>query len=1558
MPELLPFPEKKELLPFPKERKLLPFPGEVVTEPKKEEAKGLISQTVTEFERLGLGLKTGLQASAAHFYRVLDTAANRVADVTGFEKGGAFEKIAQDLERASAPENIEDTEGFNAALGRVLGGAPITIGMYAVAGKILGPVAGFAFLDALAESDEGAKKSIIAGFRGATFGGVLKGAHILSKGQRVTGLAGIGALTTEGTPEERAASALLFAGLGAVGPKEGKTVKRAVADLKRNKDIQHLDKLVEKAKKAEAEVNVLEGKPIKEIGDIPPEKGVLRGIDKGKAKEVVEDFFGRKGQEKFQESVKKRQKVEKGKSTKEKLSEFEKAKLKKDIGTEVDRQVEAFKEGGKFVEKPKENILESDSYYHSPSIKRQLESEKGSIYSSQIFVEKGNDPTHYIGKSKDVEKIILPPNPRIVALDRLAKQYSEAKNIPKDKVLSDNKKLNDALNYAWRHGYDVVDGGTQYRAVAPNLVRKKIGKIIGKEESKPTGAIVQKVPGVSQPSKKPVKATKLPVVEKKGKVVGIVEARKGIEKAKEKINPFLEITDLPLYDNLLEKPEYFRDAKGMVGKVVMMQPSEYITRSAEILGVSIKDSMRIVDPKRVDRYAQDMRAGDKFPMLSLEHGTKNQEGRHRALAAQKLGIEVPVLEIFNTDRGLSNTSKLRQQELFNESKNAPPKDPTTINMLGSQVAYEKSIEAISKFLTKSGLVGKQKGDFENVDMRRFIINELLQTPRDIGKSHAEMRKIVAIQDARVLARNHLVEKFYQGTKTFWDMKLSQRKKVGAWLIRGDKDHRTYTQAELRRGGLNDTEIKAYNGIRRTLNGIRDRIIRRNLEAIITDKSPDAGVAFKFKKLFNGKPDKSFTPQELTERGFTPEEIEAYGKMRAPIEDMAGSFKKWEGYIPHKRYGKFGVRGVNPKSPEETLFLEMFEGGKSGTSKMKARRARAKLQEENPNMQFNITKFEELAEEFFEDFKTKNFEGILEQIKGQANSKNIDQIVDQFYKNQVEARGFGRHFIERKDIPGYSKDVDRVLADYLNQYAGYETKYDAAQGMWRALGAVPLEKPNLYKYASEYTHYVLSERTPEYQRLRNTMFVWYLGGNVKSAAVNATQNWITAAPLLTERSGKSGYAQILKASKDVIKRNYTPNEERALGVLHEKGITKDVMTAEFTGANENLFNQHFTRPTNKALRFMFGQVEIFNRESSGLAMFRAERAKGSSFQKSIDEAVRFIEDTHFVYGKGDRPRLARGIGNPLFIFRTFLINYVQFLKNRLKNKGFAAFAKSIGTLMAFGGTSAIPFSGTLNDIYGWATGEDFEAQTRQGVSDAADELLGKDEHERLKQGIERGITLGLPSALLGVDFSGSIGMGDIIPGPTAKDWLGVIGDLPDRAHRVSRDIRTWQQTGKSGPLWRAVEDLSPEFLKNPMQAIRLFREADTTRGGERFVSEVTGKPLPTLTPLELVGKIGGFQPVTRTERYKASQVVLTKKEYNNRLRGKYLDAMMVAINNRDNTLINEIQADVAEYNEGKKLEDMIILFPQAIVQRAIGKKMSNTQTKKLAQKIDRLFGITP
>lgn len=114
------------------------------------------------------------------------------------------------------------------------------------------------------------------------------------------------------------------------------------------------------------------------------------------------------------------------------------------------------------------------------------------------------------------------------------------------------------------------------------------------------------------------------------------------------LSPFrTDTTDLPFYDDMMKNPEYFARKKGLEYEIVWMSPAKYIKLAAAGFETTIEQLYKTRDTRHVEK----MQNGVKFPMPILSYrDVFGQEGLHRAMAAEKIGIsKIPVMIVTQTD---------------------------------------------------------------------------------------------------------------------------------------------------------------------------------------------------------------------------------------------------------------------------------------------------------------------------------------------------------------------------------------------------------------------------------------------------------------------------------------------------------------------------------------------------------------------------------------------------------------------------------------------------------------------------------------------------------------------------------------------------------------------------------------------------------------------------------------------------------------------------------------------------------------------------------------------
>jgi hypothetical protein len=132
--------------------------------------------------------------------------------------------------------------------------------------------------------------------------------------------------------------------------------------------------------------------------------------------------------------------------------------------------------------------------------------------------------------------------------------------------------------------------------------------------------------------------------------------------------------DFNSLDNYIEfdKPLYSIISKRRTAKLIYLSPKQYIYKIAQGFGglsyEDVVDSGAVVK-SNINKYAEAMKGGDKFPIGYYTKDGESQEGRHRALAAMKLGCDkIPVIEFIKVSGTIATTKSLLSSIFSNANK--------------------------------------------------------------------------------------------------------------------------------------------------------------------------------------------------------------------------------------------------------------------------------------------------------------------------------------------------------------------------------------------------------------------------------------------------------------------------------------------------------------------------------------------------------------------------------------------------------------------------------------------------------------------------------------------------------------------------------------------------------------------------------------------------------------------------------------------------------------------------------------------------------------------------
>ena len=609
------------------------------------------------------------------------------------------------------------------------------------------------------------------------------------------------------------------------------------------------------------------------------------------------------------------------------------------------------------------------------------------------------------------------------------------------------------------------------------------------------------------------------------------------------------------------------------------------------------------------------------------------------------------------------------------------------------------------------------------------------------------------------------------------------------------------------------------------------------------------------------------------------------------------------YFPHHRYGDYFIQGKDKKG--EVVYREHFDALHKRYARRHFENRLEALKKEYPDTVFDLDENTKLPDEAFgrvldPEAMEQVIKAALSKVSDKEQADRIAEVLHESVADVMKSSGWGSHAIGRKNIPGFEKDdLFRVLYDYKSGLTGWLTKMESSKDFAEALGKINAKAhPQEWSYTSQYVKDMLRngdrvDRTVG--TIKSAAFAWYLGGNIKTAVLNLTQNVIVGVPRLQMDVEGGARAYIDGAQKQIVNqyaRRFTGDkgkglseeEARLIQDLYGDALITDAYMEEVRG---QVTGGPSTRLWNKLMKVMgypMSVAERFNRGSLALAAFRAARdgklkasarerygVKGekATYEQAKAFAEEIVRDSHFVYGKTNAPELlrsstaGRGLG-AAFTFKTFTANLLGLWSWALRTQGKEGrimVAKGLASTIALGGLVSTPFYATVMALVQAVSGDD---------DDWTEAIRKQLPQNTMLRDI---VCYGLPAGA-GVNLGGSLKMelaltGGMQKGGTPKevltegigDIIGIPWDMfVERPSKVMEAMR-------ADNYWRAVEEVVPTAVSNGMKAWRLATEGQKTLKG-RDINDPGEQGARKLSSGEAFGKLLGFQPVSATRSYDA------------------------------------------------------------------------------------------
>lgn len=786
-------------------------------------------------------------------------------------------------------------------------------------------------------------------------------------------------------------------------------------------------------------------------------------------------------------------------------------------------------------------------------------------------------------------------------------------------------------------------------------------------------------------------------------------------------------------------------------------------------------------------------------------------------------------------------------------------------------------------------------------------------PRTIAALDAEFAPVYAVAESQVERRDQLAADILRHAQPYFDLNGEQKARVNAVLELGRLQGMTYghdgtvqvmnmadSDAALSQPDdvllLSPAEVRGYKAARKAMDRALDLFAERMIaEYGYTGQVRTAEEAATMSiEMAESNPRESGRLARLAEILFEVEQA------------------KRTGYVPFTRWGEVGIAIKNAAGQQ--IAFERVEVDQWSN------KARGMAEGLIPSL-FNTRRLGAIPQvkERLAALKTRYPEGRVSVFRmdnpsaaGQVDLAAVDILasvsnIDPGQWDRVRAElekakqttGFRKHFMGSRNVPGYSTDFERALADYILGISGYLSRHEHTPKWEQAIGAIDSAKSKLIDYASRYRDYV-NKPHEELQGLRQAAFFYFLSGVPATAMVNLTQVPLITMPYLTQFASATrvnmelarGYASamaMLTTGKGVEMfdpAKAPPDMMDAFENAWEQGFFVPLQTYEIMGLAQNRTPiarglSKVTRTVVDVVSLMFSLAERLNRIATFIAAYRLAATEGfgenarrimADNPLAQQELANFtpeafaewaIDETHYRMGKVNRPEAMRGVGAAVLQFKGFMLNTLE-LYHRIGTlhgaEGKQAEAMMLLLLLLASGMYGLPGADDIADLIEFLMkrwkGIDYDtkARARQAIA----ELTGSPK-------IAEAMLHGAPRLAGGPDLASRLSMGNVVPN-TMKDVAGVPLSLT-----VGKAVQAAEYAGRGQGMLAAAE-LMPNFIKNPMTAYVWGREGIRAQG--------TGKvavPAEKVTAGQQAMKAIGFTPAKVAE-FREMQYSINRLEH--------------------------------------------------------------------------------
>lgn len=580
--------------------------------------------------------------------------------------------------------------------------------------------------------------------------------------------------------------------------------------------------------------------------------------------------------------------------------------------------------------------------------------------------------------------------------------------------------------------------------------------------------------------------------------------------------------------------------------------------------------------------------------------------------------------------------------------------------------------------------------------------------------------------------------------------------------------------------------------------------------------------------------------------------------------------------------------------------------------------------------------------------------IFDSLKDQLKlSKRQEEQLDQYRIAVAPGRSFLKHLKKRNKTMGFSEDGERAYASYMSRMSNHLSRLQHYKKLSASLASVAddatriqmagttgnitdaTKRRKIHQYMAETYDYIMNPQN-EWTGIRSLAFMFHLGLNVKSALVNLTQLPLATYPqLATEFGDVNAVRAMSDAMRDVVdlwrRPARVPLEVRE---AVEWGVDAGILDQSFASMVAGVAEGHLLsralpgaqgaramKQASHVASFMFSEAEKFNRRISFISAYKLARQKGINVDEARQLAKRMTRNSQVDYAKWAKPKMFRGKKGAFLVFKMYQLHMLHlFFRDKARLRMWLMFGMMAGAM-------GLPFGEDLADLIDWTFSHGNEKfDSRAWISEHMKNMHLKP--DLIMHGISRQ-TFGLAALMsyIGVpfpkfDFSGSIGMGRVIPGmemlqPSAQNWNERLGQMTTQALgagfaiplAMAQTIANWDMQPNT---WKKIEQMLPDALRNVSKAIRYGTDGGFTDA--KGAKKVRLSWQDNEQRMEIIGQALGFNPTEIARKQEQDRILRAHTKFYTLRQQKLLQDFGYARVNGDREAIADVRRAIKEYNQ--------------------------------------------